>query len=109
MEQETKELRRVGLKVTHPRMRILDSAAGRGPRHPGHPVPRSSQLDRDERVFWPLHRQYLRASQMRCAAINTSTSPETEMMVSHTDHVLSVSTTVRLKYSFTSQKPPSLT
>ena len=23
MEQETKELRRVGLKVTHPRMRIL--------------------------------------------------------------------------------------
>ena len=31
------------------------------------------------------------------------------MMVSSTDQVLSVCGTLRLKYSFTSQKPPSLT
>ena len=33
----------------------------------------------------------------------------TEIIVSHTDHVLSVCATVMLKYSFTSQNPPSLT
>jgi hypothetical protein len=33
----------------------------------------------------------------------------TEMIVSHTDQVLIVWTTVIPKYSFTSQKPPSLT
>ena len=39
----------------------------------------------------------------------TSTSAVTEMIVSHTDHVLIVSETLMFKYSFTSQKPPSLT
>jgi hypothetical protein len=36
-------------------------------------------------------------------------SAVTEIIVSQTDHVLSVWATVILKYSFTSQKPPSLT
>ena len=35
--------------------------------------------------------------------------PTIEMMVSHTDHVFSVSGTLRLRYSFTSQNPPSFT
>src|SRR5208282_6567654 len=34
---------------------------------------------------------------------------ETEIMVSHTDHVLRVCVTLILKYSFTSQNPPSFT
>ena len=33
MEQETNELRRVGLKVTHPRMRILQIFDEEGARH----------------------------------------------------------------------------
>ncbi|TAL98100.1 MAG: ferric iron uptake transcriptional regulator, partial [Rhodanobacter sp.] len=33
MEQETKELRRVGLKVTHPRMRILQIFDEEGVQH----------------------------------------------------------------------------
>src|ERR1019366_6918032 len=35
--------------------------------------------------------------------------PVTEMIVSQTDHVFKVCTILILKYSFTSQKPPSLT
>jgi len=52
---------------------------------------------------------------MHCIAQTThesamvSSSPTTATIVSTTDQVLRVCTTLMLKYSFTSQKPPSLT
>src|SRR5579859_7899166 len=45
----------------------------------------------------------------KCQAMAVKPRPTTEMMVSLTDQVFMVSPTDMLKYSFTSQKPPSLT
>ena len=48
-------------------------------------------------------------SYAKCQARAVKPSAVKEMMVSHMDQVLMVCPTVMLKYSFTSQKPPSLT
>src|ERR1700734_3331328 len=47
--------------------------------------------------------------QITVANPSVKNSPMTESMVSLVDQVFIVSATLRLKYSFTSQKPPSLT
>src|SRR5437868_10971287 len=51
----------------------------------------------------------LAGGQTTVASARVSSSAITEMSVSHTDQVLKVWATVMLKYSFTSQKPPSFT
>jgi hypothetical protein len=59
-------------------------------------------------VFQPLH--YRRCvDQITTARPRVSSRAVTEMIVSQMDQVRMVSATLMLKYSFTSQKPPSLT
>ena len=48
-------------------------------------------------------------NQIAIDARRAKPSPATEMMVSQMDHDFMVSVTLRLRYSLTSQKPPSFT